>query len=78
MSDEFVAAVGITPARSSPTSRTRPTHDLADATAENVDRFRQELEARGVEGVVERLPGTSHASLWPICPCTAAAPPNVI
>lgn len=30
------------------------------ATAENVDRFRAELELHGVRGVVERLPGTSH------------------
>jgi carboxymethylenebutenolidase len=30
------------------------------ATAENVDRFRGELEQRGVPGVVERLAGTSH------------------
>ena len=30
------------------------------ATAENVDRFRAELERHGVEGVVERLPDTAH------------------
>jgi carboxymethylenebutenolidase len=30
------------------------------ATPENVEQFRQELEAHGVKGTVERLPGTSH------------------
>ena len=60
MSDEFVAAAGIHPGALVTDQPDSPDHDLADATAENVDRFRQELEARGVEGVVERLPGTSH------------------
>jgi carboxymethylenebutenolidase len=30
------------------------------ATADNVNRFRDELEQQGIQGVVERLPGTSH------------------
>jgi len=75
MSDEFVAAAGIHPGALVTDQPDSPHHDLADvhgglyiafaendqsATAESVDRFRQELEARGVEGVVERLPGTSH------------------
>jgi carboxymethylenebutenolidase len=30
------------------------------ATPEVVARFREELERRGVRGVVERIPGTSH------------------
>jgi carboxymethylenebutenolidase len=34
-------------------------HDRT-ATAEVVERFREELEAHGVPGVVERMPGASH------------------
>ncbi|MGO9788739.1 MAG: dienelactone hydrolase family protein, partial [Solirubrobacteraceae bacterium] len=30
------------------------------ATAEVVERFREELERQGVAGVVERLPGVAH------------------
>jgi len=55
--------------------RDSPHHDLAcldgelyfafaendqSATPEFVERFRSALEAQGVRGVVERLPGTSH------------------
>jgi carboxymethylenebutenolidase len=34
-------------------------HDQS-ATAENVERFRAELDRQGVKGTVERLPGTNH------------------
>lgn len=75
MSDEFVAAAGIHPGALVTDRPDSPHRDLADvrgevyfafaendhsATAENVEEFRQELERRGVRGVVERLPGTSH------------------
>jgi carboxymethylenebutenolidase len=73
--DEFVAAAGIHPGALVTGEPDSPDRDLAGvrgelyfafaendrtATAEIVDRFREELEANGVKGVVERLPGTSH------------------
>ena len=75
MPDEFVAAAGIHPGALVTDQPDSPHHELADvraelyfafaehdraATAENVERFRQELEEQGVRGVVERLPGTEH------------------
>jgi dienelactone hydrolase len=63
------------PALWSPTSRTPPHHDLdavrgelyvafaendRSATPEVVERFRGEMERRGIRGVVERVPGTAH------------------
>jgi carboxymethylenebutenolidase len=75
MSDEFVAAAGIPPSALISDQPDSPHHDLADvrgelyfgfaendpsAAAENVDRFREELQRQGVNGVVERLPGTAH------------------
>jgi carboxymethylenebutenolidase len=73
--DEFVAAAGIHPGALVTDQPDSPHHDLASvggelylafaendqsATPEVVERFRQELEAQGVRGTVERLPGTSH------------------
>ena len=93
MSDEFVAAAGIHPGALVTDQPDSPHHDLADvhgglyiafaendqsATAESVDRFRQKLEARGVEGVVRAAARHEPRLRWPIYPCTTAAPPNVI
>lgn len=73
--DQVVAAAGIQPGALVTEGPDSPHRDLASvrgevyvafaendqtATAENVERFRSELSAQGVEGVVERLPGTSH------------------
>jgi carboxymethylenebutenolidase len=73
--DEFVAAAGIHPGALVTEEDDSPHHDLPrvrgelyfafaetdrTATPELVERFRAELERHGVEGVVERLPGTSH------------------
>jgi carboxymethylenebutenolidase len=75
MADEFVAAAGIHPGALVTDQPDSPHRDLAgvrgevyfafaendqSATPENVERFRQALEEQGVNGVVERLPGTSH------------------
>jgi carboxymethylenebutenolidase len=75
LADEFVAAAGIHPGALVTDAPDSPHHDLADvrgelyfafaeidrsATAEVVDRFREELEEQGVRGVVERLPATQH------------------
>jgi carboxymethylenebutenolidase len=75
MPDEFVAAAGIHPGALVTDQPDSPHRDLGDvrgelyfafaendhsATAENVDEFRRALGERGVAGVVERLPGTSH------------------
>lgn len=74
-SDQFVAAACIHPGALVTEQADSPHHDLAgvrgelyvafaesdrSATLEVVERFREELERRGVAGVVERLPGTSH------------------
>jgi carboxymethylenebutenolidase len=73
--DEVVAAAGIHPGALVTDDPDSPHHDLASvggelyfafaendqsATPEVVERFREELAAQGVKGVVERLPGTSH------------------
>lgn len=73
--EEVVAAAGIHPGALVTDRPDSPHHDLASvegelyfafaendqsATLEIVDRFRDELEAQGATGVVERLPGTSH------------------
>ncbi len=73
--DVFVAAAAIHPGALVTDGPDSPHHDLdsvrgelyvafaendRSATPESVDRFREELERRGVRGVVERLPGTSH------------------
>jgi carboxymethylenebutenolidase len=75
LAGDFVAAAGIHPGALVTDQPDSPHHDLAgvrgelyfafaetdqSATAESVDRFREELEQHGVEGVVERLPGTAH------------------
>jgi carboxymethylenebutenolidase len=75
MPDDFVAAAGIHPGALISDSDDSPHHDLADvrgelyfafaeidrsATPELVDRFRDEMRARGVRGSVERLPGVAH------------------
>jgi carboxymethylenebutenolidase len=75
MPDDFVAAAGIHPGALVTDQPDSPHHDLGSvrgelyfafaendqsATPEVVDRFRRELEAQGVRGVVERLPGTAH------------------
>jgi carboxymethylenebutenolidase len=72
---EVVAAAGIHPSALVTDQPDSPHLRLADvhgevyfafaendqsATAENVERFRAELERHGVLGAVERLPGTSH------------------
>jgi dienelactone hydrolase len=72
---DVVAAAGIHPGALVTDQADSPHHDLAAvrgelyfAFAENdrsateavVERFRRELDEQGVEGVVERLPGTSH------------------
>jgi carboxymethylenebutenolidase len=73
--EEFAAAAGIHPSALVTDQPDSPHLQLADveaelyfafaendqsATAENVDRFRAELEQHGVKGTVERLPATSH------------------
>jgi carboxymethylenebutenolidase len=75
LSDEFVAAAGIHPGALVTEEPDSPHLDLPrvraelylafaendrSATQEVVDRFRRAMEEQGVEGVVERLPGTSH------------------
>ena len=75
MPDRIVAAAGIHPSALATDAPDSPHHDLPDvraelylafaendqsATAEVVDHFREEMRAHGVEGVVERLPATSH------------------
>jgi carboxymethylenebutenolidase len=74
-SDDFVAAAGIHPSALVTDAPDSPHREVGDvraevyfafaendqsATAENVDRFRAELERLGVKGEVERLRGTSH------------------
>jgi len=93
MSDEFVAAAGIHPGALVTDQPDSPHHDLADvhgglyiafaendqsATAENVDRFRQNSKHGASRALSSGRPARAKASLWPICPCTTAAPPNVI
>jgi len=73
--DEFVAAAGIHPGALATDQPDSPHHDLAgvrgelyfafaesdqSATRESIDRFRDEMELRGIRGTVERLPGTAH------------------
>lgn len=73
--NDFVAAAGIHPSALITDQPDSPHFDLAhvrgelyfafaendqSATAENVERFRAELERQDVRGVVERLAGTSH------------------
>ena len=75
LSAEFVAAAGIHPGALVTDEPDSPHHALAgvrgevyfafaeidrSATPEIVDRFREELEAQGVKGVVETIPGVSH------------------
>jgi len=72
---EFVAAAAIHPSALVTDQPDSPHHDLdgvrgelyvafaetdRSATPESVDRFREELAARGIKGVVETLPGTTH------------------
>jgi carboxymethylenebutenolidase len=72
---DFVAAAGIHPGALVTDQPDSPHLELADvsgeiyfafaetdqsATEENVDLFRAEMERRGVDGVVERLPATTH------------------
>jgi carboxymethylenebutenolidase len=73
--DEFVAAAGIHPGALVTDKPDSPHYELAgmrgelyfafaeidrSATADVVERFREELERQGVAGVVERLPGVAH------------------
>jgi carboxymethylenebutenolidase len=75
LSDQFVAAACIHPGALVTDHPDSPHHDLdairgelyvsfaendRSATAEVVDRFRSEMERRGIRGVVERAPGTAH------------------
>lgn len=72
---EFAAAAGIHPGALVTEAADSPHRDLATvrgelyfafaeqdrtATPESIDRFREEMAARGVRGEVERLPGTTH------------------
>lgn len=72
---EFVAAAGIHPGALVNDTPESPHHDLESvrgelyfafaeidrtATPELVDRFREEMEKRGVRGEVERIPGATH------------------
>jgi carboxymethylenebutenolidase len=76
MPDEFVAAAGIHPGALIGDGPDSPHHDLArvrgelyfafaeidrTATAEQVDRFREAMQARGVRGQVERIAGVAHS-----------------
>jgi len=73
--DEVVAAAGIHPGALVTDQPDSPHHELSRVrgelyfafaendrlvTAEQVDRFREEMARQGARGVVERLPGTSH------------------
>lgn len=73
--EEFVAGAGIHPGALITDAPDSPHRDLAgvrgelyfsfaeqdhSATPEVVDRFRREMEDRGVRGEVERVPGTRH------------------
>jgi carboxymethylenebutenolidase len=75
MPDEFVAAAGIHPGSLIGDGDDSPHHDLGSvrgelyfafaeidrtATPELVDRFREEMHARGVRGEVERISGVAH------------------
>lgn len=75
MPDEFVAAAGIHPGALVNDTPESPHHDLESvrgelyfafaeidrtATPELVDRFREEMQAGGVRGEVERIPGATH------------------
>jgi carboxymethylenebutenolidase len=75
LSGDFVATAGIHPGALVTDKPDSPHHDIPgvrgevyfafaendrSATPENVDLFREELEANGVKGVVEILPGTAH------------------
>src|SRR5256885_8718068 len=75
MPEEFAAVAGIHPGALVTDKADSPHHDLASvkgevyfafaeidrsATGELVDRFCEEAQARGVDGVVERVPGAAH------------------
>ena len=75
MPEEFAAVAGIHPGALVTDKADSPHHDLASvkgevyfafaeidrsATGELIDRFREEVQARGVDGVVERVPGVAH------------------
>src|SRR4029077_17139139 len=75
LADELVAAAGIHPGALVTDKPDSPHLDLVgvrgelyyafaeidrSATAELVDRFRDELHRNGVRGVVERIPGVAH------------------
>jgi len=75
LSDQLVAAACIHPGALVTDQPDSPHHDLdgfrgelyvsfaendRSATPEVVDRFRSEMERRGIRGVVERVPGTAH------------------
>jgi carboxymethylenebutenolidase len=75
LSGDFVAAAGIHPGALVTEADDSPHHDVAGvrgelyfafaeidrtATPETVERFREELEANGVRGVVEVVPGVAH------------------
>jgi carboxymethylenebutenolidase len=75
LNDEFVATAGIHPGALVGDAPDSPHHDVAGlrgevyfafaeidrtATPELVERFREELVAHGVPGVVETLPGVAH------------------
>lgn len=75
MPGEMVAAAGIHPGALVTDAPDSPHHDLADVrgelyfafaeidqstSAEVVGRFRDELNRRGVRGLVERCPGVAH------------------
>jgi carboxymethylenebutenolidase len=75
MPDEFVAAAGIHPGALIADGPDSPHHDLdrvrgelyfafaeidRTATPEQVDRFREEMQARGLRGQVERIAGVAH------------------
>lgn len=75
MPDEVVAAAGIHPGALVNEKPDSPHHDLGSvrgelyiafaevdrtATPESIDQFRDEMKARGVRGVVERIAGATH------------------
>jgi carboxymethylenebutenolidase len=75
LAEDFVAAAGIHPGPLVTDAPDSPHHELAGVrgelyfafaeidravTPELVDRFREEMERNGVNGVVERVPGAAH------------------
>ncbi|MGH2467523.1 MAG: dienelactone hydrolase family protein [Candidatus Limnocylindrales bacterium] len=75
LADTFAATAGIHPGALVTDQPDSPHHDLArvrgevyfafaeidrSASAEVVEQFRQEAQAQGVRGVVERIPGVAH------------------